>query len=188
MVIPEAEPLAPQLIKFEKKVAAGAQFFITPPVFDLEKFRHFRQMLPPHPVKLLASVKVLSAEEVAQAAVGPVAPRSIPCPPDVVQELSGLEAEEILAKAAEAGRALPQTDQGGKPGGRRLSQGQGAERPVGPGPGGRGGLRKGEKGKRLKGEKWVKPTFLILVAFPPNFRLRATEQLAKQNWLTNPYE
>jgi hypothetical protein len=36
VVIPEAEPLPPQLIKFEKKLAAGAQFFVTPAVFDLE--------------------------------------------------------------------------------------------------------------------------------------------------------
>ncbi|OGR08874.1 MAG: hypothetical protein A3K23_02985 [Desulfobacca sp. RBG_16_58_9] len=108
VVIPQAEPLVPQLIKFEKKVAAGAQFFITPPVFDLEKFRQFRQMLPPHPVKLLASVKVLSAEEVAQAAAGQWR-QVYSIPPEVVQELSGLGPEEVLAKGAEvAGRLLKQ--------------------------------------------------------------------------------
>ena len=108
VVVPEAEPLAPQLIKFEKKVAAGAQFFITPPVFDLEKLRHFRQMLASFPVKLLAAVKVLSAEEWAQAASGQWR-QVYSVPPDLLGELSGLKDEEVLAKgAAAAGRLLKQ--------------------------------------------------------------------------------
>jgi methylenetetrahydrofolate reductase (NADPH) len=106
VVIPEADPQVPQLIKFEKKVAAGAQFFITPPVFDLEKLRQCRQVLPPHPVKILASVKVLSPEEVAQAAAGQWR-KVYSLPPEIVQELSGLGPQEVLAKGAEvAGRLL----------------------------------------------------------------------------------
>ena len=84
-VIPEAEPLAPQLIKFEKKVAAGARFFITPPVFDLEKFRSFRERLPVNPVKILAAAKVLSAEEVQQAAAGQWR-KVYSVPPDLLAE------------------------------------------------------------------------------------------------------
>ena len=105
VVIPEAEPRAPQLIKFEKKVAAGAQFFITPPVFDLEKLRQFREVAAAHPVKLLASVKVLSAEEVAQAAAGQWR-KVYSVPPDLVAELSGLEGEELLLKGAAAAGSL----------------------------------------------------------------------------------
>ncbi|MGB8993504.1 MAG: methylenetetrahydrofolate reductase [Desulfobaccales bacterium] len=96
VVIPEAEPLAPQLIKFEKKVAAGAQFFVTPPVFDLEKFRHFHQVLPPHPVKLLAAVKVLSPEEVAQAVSGQWR-QVYSVPQNLLNGLAGKEPQEILA-------------------------------------------------------------------------------------------
>jgi methylenetetrahydrofolate reductase (NADPH) len=108
VVIPEAEPLAPQLIKFEKKVAAGAQFFITPPVFDLEKLRQFRERAAAPPVKLLAAVKVLSAEEVAQAASGQWR-KVYSVPPELVKELSGLEGQEFLVKAAAAaGRLLKQ--------------------------------------------------------------------------------
>jgi methylenetetrahydrofolate reductase (NADPH) len=107
-VIPEAEPLAPQLIKFEKKVAAGARFFITPPVFDLEKFRRFREVLPVNPVKILAAVKVLSAEEVQQAAAGQWR-KVYSVPPELLQELQGLEGEELASKAAAAaGRLLRQ--------------------------------------------------------------------------------
>jgi methylenetetrahydrofolate reductase (NADPH) len=108
VVIPEAVPLAPQLVKFEKKVAAGAQFFITPPVFDLEKLRQLRQLTAPHPVKLLAAVKVLSAEEVALADSEQWR-KVYSVPPDLRQELGGLEGEELALKAAAAaGRLLQQ--------------------------------------------------------------------------------
>jgi 5,10-methylenetetrahydrofolate reductase len=108
VVIPEAEPLAPQLLKFEKKVAAGAQFFVTPPIFDLEKFRQFRKQLPLNPVKLLAGIKVLGAEEVAQAAGGQWR-KVYSLPPALVEELTGKEPEEVLALgAAAAGRLLKQ--------------------------------------------------------------------------------
>ena len=108
VVIPEAEPMAPQLLKFEKKVAAGAQFFVTAPVFDLEKFRRFRQGLPAQPVKLLASVKILSAEEVALAASGQWR-KVYSLPADLLAALSGKEAEEVLLQgAAAAGQLLKQ--------------------------------------------------------------------------------
>jgi len=38
-VSPFAEPIELHLIRIEKKVAAGADFFITDPVFDIEQFR-----------------------------------------------------------------------------------------------------------------------------------------------------
>ncbi len=110
-VIPEAEPLAPQLLKFEKKLAAGAQFFVTPPVFDLEKLRRFREKIAAHPVKLLVSVKVLGAEEVAQAAAGTWR-KVYTVPPELVTDLAGKEPEEILLKGAEAaGRLVKQLKQ-----------------------------------------------------------------------------
>ncbi len=100
VVIPEAQPLGPQLIKFNKKLAAGAQFFVTPPVFDLEKLRRFRDSLPAPPPKLLVTVKVLDAQEVAQAAAGQWR-KVYALPPDLVQQLAGLEPEQTLLKGAE---------------------------------------------------------------------------------------
>jgi methylenetetrahydrofolate reductase (NADPH) len=105
VVIPEAEPLAPQLIKFEKKVAAGAQFFITPPVFNLEKLRQFREQAAALPVKLLASVKVLSAEEVAQAAAGQWR-KVYAVPQEILANLAGKAAEEVLALGVETAARL----------------------------------------------------------------------------------
>jgi methylenetetrahydrofolate reductase (NADPH) len=105
VVVPEAEPLAPQLIKFEKKVAAGAQFFITPPVFNLESLRQFRERAGSQPVKLLASVKVLSAEEVAQAASGQWR-KVYSVPQEILDKLAGKEAEEVLAIGVETAAYL----------------------------------------------------------------------------------
>ncbi|MGB8992726.1 MAG: methylenetetrahydrofolate reductase [Desulfobaccales bacterium] len=111
VVIPEADPLAPQLLKFEKKLAAGAQFFITPPVFDLEKLRQFREKIAPQPVKLLVAVKVLGADEVAQAAAGQWR-KVYSVPPDLVKELAGMDPDDLLARgAAAAGRLVQQIKQ-----------------------------------------------------------------------------
>jgi methylenetetrahydrofolate reductase (NADPH) len=100
VLIPEADPLGPQLLKFRKKVAAGAQFFVTTPIFDLEKFRHLREFLGDAPVRILACVKVVSPEEVAHAAAGQH--RMVySLPPEVLQELAGKDPEEILLKGAE---------------------------------------------------------------------------------------
>jgi len=108
VVIPEAEPLEPQLIKFEKKVAAGAQFFITPAVFDLEKFRRFQEDMASIPVKFLASVKVLSPDEVAQAKAGERR-KVYRIPEAYLQELEGKGEEESYQQGAElAGRLLKQ--------------------------------------------------------------------------------
>ncbi len=106
VLIPEADPLPPQLLKFRKKLAAGAQFFITAPIFDLEKFRRFRQALEPNGVKILACLKVPSAEEVDKASRGQLR-KVYSLPPEVVRELAGSDPQEVLQKgAALAGRLL----------------------------------------------------------------------------------
>lgn len=108
VVIFEADPLGPQLLKFEKKVAAGAQFFVTPAVFDLEKLRHFRQGWPSSAVNLLATIKILGEEEVAQAREGKWR-KVYSLPPTVLKELAEVEPERLLPKGAElAGRLLRQ--------------------------------------------------------------------------------
>jgi len=108
VVIPEAEPLAPQLIKFEKKLSAGAQFFVTPPVFDLDKLRRFREHFPANLTKLLVSVKVMGADEIARAAAGRWR-KVYSLPPDLVKDLGGKEPEEIMAGGvAVAGRLVQQ--------------------------------------------------------------------------------
>ncbi|MDI6855017.1 MAG: methylenetetrahydrofolate reductase [Deltaproteobacteria bacterium] len=100
VVIPEAEPWGPQLVKFEKKLAAGAQFFITPPVFDLEKLKSFRQQTTASAAKLLAAVKVLSPEEAAQAKTGEWR-KVYAIPPDLLARFEGKDGNDFFQAGAE---------------------------------------------------------------------------------------
>lgn len=108
VVIPEAEPMEPQLIKFEKKVVAGAQFFITPAVFDLEKLRAFRKGIANSAIKLLASVKVLSPEEAGQARTGEWR-KVYSIPLDMLRLLEGKEGDDFFKAGTKlAGELLKQ--------------------------------------------------------------------------------
>jgi 5,10-methylenetetrahydrofolate reductase len=56
IVTPEADPLEPQLIKFEKKIEAGAEFIQTQAVYDLDRFKQFMEYARQFPVKILAGI------------------------------------------------------------------------------------------------------------------------------------
>jgi 5,10-methylenetetrahydrofolate reductase len=106
VLIPEADPVAPQLLKAKKKLEAGVEFFITAPMFTLEKFRQFRQSLGSQAVKVMACLKVPKASEVEEASLGQHR-KVYSLPPDVVKELAGSDPEEVLQKgAALTGRLL----------------------------------------------------------------------------------
>ncbi len=66
IVTPEAKPIEPQLIKFEKKVKAGAEFFQTQAVYDLDNFRRFRDFARRFPVKILAGIVLLTSARMAK--------------------------------------------------------------------------------------------------------------------------
>jgi methylenetetrahydrofolate reductase (NADPH) len=65
-VHPEADFIEPQLIKFDKKVAAGAQFMQTQGIFDLASLRRFMQYASQFDVKILAGIIVLSSAGMAR--------------------------------------------------------------------------------------------------------------------------
>ena len=65
VVTPEANPLEPQLIKFEKKVRAGAKFFQTQAIYDINKFKEFMSYARKFPVKILAGIVVLKSAGMA---------------------------------------------------------------------------------------------------------------------------
>ena len=65
-VHPEADFIEPQLIKFDKKVAAGAQFFQTQGIFDLSSLRRFMQYASQFDVKILAGIIVLMSARMAK--------------------------------------------------------------------------------------------------------------------------
>jgi methylenetetrahydrofolate reductase (NADPH) len=66
IVTPEAHPLEPQLVKFEKKIEAGAQFIQTQAIYDLGNFRNFMDYARKFKVKILAGIVLLVSAGMAK--------------------------------------------------------------------------------------------------------------------------
>jgi 5,10-methylenetetrahydrofolate reductase len=112
VVTPEANPLEPQLLKFEKKAQAGARFFQTQAIFDLEKFADFMKYARQFPVKILAGIVVLKSVGMAN-----FMNRSVPgirVPQDLIEELKAAGKEKALDTGLNiAARHIRQLKEGG---------------------------------------------------------------------------
>uniref|UniRef100_A0A7C1FCV5 Methylenetetrahydrofolate reductase n=1 Tax=Ammonifex degensii TaxID=42838 RepID=A0A7C1FCV5_9THEO len=105
VVCPEADPIEPQLIKFEKKVEAGAEFFQTQGVYDLEKFAKFMEFARQFPVKILAGIILLTSAGMAKYMNANVP--GIRVPQHLIDELARAGKEGALRKGIEiAGRMV----------------------------------------------------------------------------------
>jgi 5,10-methylenetetrahydrofolate reductase len=105
IVTPEAKPLEPQLIKFEKKVEAGAEFFQTQAVYDLDNFGKFMERARQFPVKILAGIVLLVSARMAKYMNENVP--GIFVPKNLIDELAGAPKGEALNKGIEiAGRMI----------------------------------------------------------------------------------
>jgi len=104
-VPPEAQPLEPQLIKFDKKVEAGAEFFQTQGIYDLDNFAKFMEHARQFPVKILAGIILLSSARMAKFMTANVP--GIFVPQNMIDELAAAPKEEMLNKGIEiAGRMI----------------------------------------------------------------------------------
>src|SRR3990172_4470689 len=65
VVNPGAEPFVPEWIKFQKKVEAGARFFQTQAVFDVERFKRFFSDADKLGVKVLGGILLLKSAKMA---------------------------------------------------------------------------------------------------------------------------
>jgi 5,10-methylenetetrahydrofolate reductase len=105
---PGCDFIEPQLLKFEKKVMAGARFFQTQGVYDLSSFRRFMQYARQFDVKILAGIIVLFSYRMAIYMNENVP--GVFVPEEVLEELKGLTGPEALkagiAIAARTIRAL----------------------------------------------------------------------------------
>ncbi|MFC2058057.1 methylenetetrahydrofolate reductase [Chloroflexota bacterium] len=100
IVTPEAHPIEPQLLKFEKKIAAGAEFFQTQAVYDLNNFRNFMQYARKLNARVMAGIVLLSSAGMAR-----YMNKNVPgifVPEDLIEELAGAE----KGKALETGIAI----------------------------------------------------------------------------------
>ena len=106
-VHPEADFIEPQLIKFEKKVAAGAQFFQTQGIFDLASLRRFMQYASQFDVRILAGIIVLASARMARYMNDNVP--GIIVSEAIIDELAGVEKGKGLEKGIEIAARLIKT-------------------------------------------------------------------------------
>ncbi len=106
-VHPEADLIEPQLIKFEKKVAAGAQFFQTQGIFDVASLRRFMQYASQFDIKILAGVIVLASARMAKYMNDNVPGIMVPQP--IIDELAGVEKGKGRQKGIEIAARLMKT-------------------------------------------------------------------------------
>ncbi|MEW5947481.1 MAG: methylenetetrahydrofolate reductase [bacterium] len=96
IVTPEANPIEPQLLKFEKKVAAGAEFFQTQAIYDLDNFRRFMDYARRFPVKILAGIVLLVSAQMAK-----YMNKNVPgifVPQELIDELASAEKGRAIEK------------------------------------------------------------------------------------------
>ena len=112
IVTPEADPLAPQLIKFEKKIGAGAAFIQTQAVYDLEKFESFMAYARQFGIKILAGIILLTSAPMARFMNKNIAGVSVP--QALIDEIAGAPKGKALAKGIEiAGRMIRRIKEAG---------------------------------------------------------------------------
>ena len=105
IVTPEADPLEPQLIKFEKKIEAGAEFIQTQAVYDLNKFKKFMDYARPFKVKILAGIILLTSAPMARFMNKNIA--GVFVPQDLIDEIASAPKGRALDKGIEiAGRMI----------------------------------------------------------------------------------
>ena len=105
IVTPEASPIEPQLIKFEKKIEAGAEFIQTQAVYDLDNFSEFMKYAKQFPVKILAGIILLTSAPMARFMNKNVA--GVNVPQNLIDEMDEAPKGRKLEKGIEiAGRMI----------------------------------------------------------------------------------
>ncbi len=103
--------LAPQLIKFEKKIEAGAEFIQTQAVYDLDKLAEFMQYARQFPVKILAGIILLTSAPMARFMNKNIA--GVNVPQHLIDEMASAAKGGALVKGIEiAGRMIKQIHEG----------------------------------------------------------------------------
>jgi 5,10-methylenetetrahydrofolate reductase len=105
IVTPEAEPIEPQLIKFEKKIEAGAEFIQTQAIYDLDKFKAFMDYAGQFNVKILAGIILLTSAPMARFMNKNIA--GVNVPQSLIDEMAAAPKGGAIDKGIEiAGRMI----------------------------------------------------------------------------------
>jgi methylenetetrahydrofolate reductase (NADPH) len=104
VVTPALEPMEPQIIKMEKKVAAGARFFQTQAIYEPEKFERFIDRVQRFKVPVMAGIVVLKSAAMARFMNENVAGISVP--DSLIEEMAATSKEDRKKKSVEISARL----------------------------------------------------------------------------------
>jgi len=102
VVAPAADPVEPQIIKMEKKVAAGAEFFQTQAVYEPAKFEQFMKQVKNLGVSVMLGIVLLKSAGMARFMNKNVA--GVHVPDSLIDEMD--KAEDRVKKSIEIGARL----------------------------------------------------------------------------------
>ena len=105
VVAPGLDPVEPQIIKMEKKIAAGARFFQTQAVYDPRQMEAFMKQVEQFKVPVLAGIVVLKSAGMAKFMNKNVA--GVFVPDHLIDEMASAKKKDLKKKGAEiAGRLI----------------------------------------------------------------------------------
>ncbi|MFH0855780.1 MAG: methylenetetrahydrofolate reductase [Candidatus Omnitrophota bacterium] len=102
VVNPGADPLEPQILKMEKKIAAGAEFFQTQAVYDVKVFENFLNKTRHLKTKIMAGIVLLKSAKMARYMNNNVA--GVFVPDNLIKEMD--EAKDKTARSVEIASRL----------------------------------------------------------------------------------
>ncbi len=103
VVNPGADPLEPEIIKMEQKIAAGAEFFQTQAVYDVGLFRSFVNATKHIKVPIFAGIVLLKSAGMARYMNKNVA--GVIVPEDIIKEMDTAK-DKAAVSVAMAGRII----------------------------------------------------------------------------------
>jgi methylenetetrahydrofolate reductase (NADPH) len=104
VVNPGADPLEPQILKMEKKIAAGAEFFQTQAVYDIKTFEIFLSKIKHLKVPILAGIVLLKSAGMAKYMNENVA--GVTVPQNFIDEMASVSKEDRVKKSIEIAARL----------------------------------------------------------------------------------
>jgi methylenetetrahydrofolate reductase (NADPH) len=104
VVNPGADPIEPQIIKMEKKIEAGAEFFQTQAVYDIKVFENFLSKIKYLNTTILAGIVLLKSAGMAKYMNENVA--GVFVPQDLIDEMKSVSKEDRVKKSVEIAARL----------------------------------------------------------------------------------
>lgn len=104
VVNPGADPIEPEIIKMEKKIQSGAQFFQTQAVYDIDLFKNFLEKSKHLKTTILAGIVLLKSAGMAKFMNENVA--GVFVPDNLIEEIKSVAKEDRKKKSVEIAARL----------------------------------------------------------------------------------